>query len=110
MQSENLNMDDLNNERRRAIAETIKPISVEELKALGEGLFPSLEHPWREKFFNFIAENSGATFHHAATADRIHIIYCHAQEKGMWFLPGSGMGLLQAKGLKVMKEIVEGSH
>lgn len=105
---ENLNMDDLTEERRKSIAETIKTISVEELKGLGDGLFPYHDHPWREKFFTFIANNSGATFHHAVTHDRVHVIYCQGVDKGMWFLPGSGMGPLQAKGLKILKAIVEG--
>jgi hypothetical protein len=69
-----------------------------------------MDHPWREKFFEFIDKNAGATFHHATTNDSIHIIYCRAQDKGMWFLPGSGMGPLQAKGLKILKEVVEGKH
>lgn len=105
---ENLNMDDLTGERRKALAESIRTITVEELKALGDGIFPSFDHPWRETFFNFITENSGATFHHATTHDHVHVIYCGVQDKGMWFLPGSGMGPLQAKGLKVLKEIVAG--
>lgn len=107
MPSENLNMDDLNDARRKAIAENIRTISVEELKSLGEGLFPYLDHPWRTKFFDFLNENAGATFHHATTSDRFHVIYCHARDRGMWFLPGSGMGPLQANGLKALKEIVE---
>lgn len=94
-----LNVDEITEARRKAIGETIKPISVEELKALCEGLFPNFDHPWRGTVFTFISENSGATFHHAVTDDRIHIIYCHAKDKGMWFLPGRGMGPLQAKGL-----------
>ena len=103
-----LNMDELTGARRKSAAETIKTISVEELKGLGEGLFPYHDHPWREKFYNFIAENSAATFHHATTHDRIHIIYCQGVDKGMWFQPGSGMGPLQEKGRKILKEIVEG--
>jgi hypothetical protein len=105
-----VNITELTEERRQAIAKTIRTISVEELKALGEGLFPYAESPWREKFFNFLNENSGATFHYATTDDRIHFIYCHTQGKGMWFVPGSGMGPLQAKGVAIMKEIVERSH
>jgi hypothetical protein len=107
MQSENLNMDDLTNERRKAIKESIRVIGLEELKTLCEGLFPYHDHPWREKVFAFIAENSGATFHHAVSHDRVHFIYCHARDKGFWFLPDTGMGPLQAKGLKVFKEVVE---
>ena len=103
-------MDDLTEARRQAIAESIQAIGAEELKTLGEGLFPMHDHPWREKFFTFISENAGATFHHATTHDRVHIIYCHAQDRGMWFLPGSGMGPMQPKGLGILKQIVEGKH
>jgi hypothetical protein len=106
---ENLNMDEITEARRKAIVESIHPIGVEELKALGEGLFPYVDHPWREKFFTFVTENSGATFHHATTHDRIHIFYCQDKDRGMWFTPGSGMGPMQPKGLGIMKEIVQGN-
>lgn len=108
MLSENLNMDELNQERRKGIAASIRTISVEELKTLGERLFPFVGDPWRDKFFDFIAENPGATFHHAMTHDGVQIIYCHAKEKGMWFMPGTGMGPMQPKGLVALKQIVEG--
>ena len=101
-------MDELTNERRKAIEQTIHTISLPELKALGEGLFPQADHPWREKFFNFLNDNSGATFDHALTHDGVHIIYCREKDRGIWFTPGSGMGPLQAKGLGILKEIVAG--
>ena len=110
MATDEFNMDEVTEARRSAIAETIRTISLEELKALGEAIFPVVDHPWREKFFTFVDQNSDATFHHAITADRIHILYCHAKERGMWFVPGSGMGPLQAKGLKILKEIIEGKR
>lgn len=102
---DNLNMDEVNEARREAIRDTVHTISAEEMRSLGESLFPSAEHPWRERFFAFISENPGATYHHAVTDDNVHILYCGAQERGMWFRPGSGMGPLQAKGLQVMKEV-----
>ena len=108
MTPENLNMEEITESRRKAIAGSIRAISTEELKALGERLFPLVDHPWREKFFGIIAENPGATFHHATTHDNVQIIYCHAKEKGMWFLPGTGMGPMQSKGLGILKQIVEG--
>jgi hypothetical protein len=101
-------MDEITEARRKAIAESIQPISVEELKTLGEGLFPNLENPWREKFFTFVTENAGATFHHATTHDRVHILYCQDKDRGLWFVPGSGMGPLQPKGLAILKAIVAG--
>jgi hypothetical protein len=110
MASDNWNMDELTESRREALRDTVHTVSPEELRALGESLFPSAEHPWREKFFSFVSENAGATFHHGVTDDRIHIIFCGAQQKGMWFLPGSGMGPLQAKGIQIMTELTGGKR
>ena len=106
MSLQDLNIDELTEARRESIEKTIHPMEITELKALGESLFPSSEHPWRVTFFKFLDENASATFHHAITHDRVHIIYCHGQDKGMWFLPGSGAGPLQAKGRAILKKIV----
>jgi hypothetical protein len=103
-----MNMEEITAARRQAIAETIHSISAEELKGLGEGLFPYIDHPWREKFFTFVAENAGASFYHATTDDRVHILYCPSPDRGIWFVPGSGMGPMQPKGLATMKQIVTG--
>jgi hypothetical protein len=108
MPFDTVNMEEITKARRKAIAESIRTISAEELKALGEKLFPGVDHPWREKFFAFINENPGATFHHATAHDGVQIIYCHAEDKGMWFLPGTGMGPMQPKGRAILKKIVEG--
>ena len=108
MPFETINMEEITKARRKAIAGSIRTISVEEVKALGERLFPFVDDPWREKFFDFINANSGATFHHATTHDGVQIIYCHAKEKGIWFVPGTGMGPMQPKGLGILKQTVEG--
>jgi len=100
------NPDEITQTRREAIADTIHPISAEQMRELGNALFPTLDNPWREKFFALLDENPGATFHHATTDDPIHILYCDAQNRGMWFTPGSGMGPLQPKGLAILKELV----
>src|SRR5258705_10163296 len=110
MPFEKFDLENLNKERRKAIAKSIRTISTEELKALGEKLFPGVDHPWREKFFAFINENPGATFHHAVTSDGVNILYCRDKDKGMWFLPGSGMGPLQATGRQIMKDMITGAH
>ena len=98
MPFEKFDLESLDKERRKAIAKSIRTISVEELKKLGEEIFHYADDPWRETFFRFIAENAGATFHHAVTSDGVNIVYCRDKDKGMWFLPGSGMGPLQATG------------
>jgi len=106
MEPENLDTESITDARRKAIQQTIEPIGIEELKSLGEKVFPFLDHPWRQTFFLFLEENSGSTFYHATTNDQVEIIYCPDKVKGMWFLPQGGAGPLQARGLRILKEIV----
>lgn len=107
MLPENLNINEINDTRRKDLQETIRPIGLEELKSLEEQIFPYQESAWRERFSAFVAANPGSTFYHGHTKDGIHILYCHTKEKGIWYLPGSGLGPLLERGLKVMKQIVE---
>jgi hypothetical protein len=106
MEPENLDIESIAEARREAIEQTVQEISVEELKSIGEKIFPSLDHPWRETFFQFLEENKSHAFYHATTNDRVEVIFCPAKERGLWFLPGGGVGPLQARGLQVLKEIV----
>ena len=110
MPFEKFDLENLDKERRKAVANSIRTMSVEELKALGNEIFRYADDPWREAFFRFIAENPGATFHHAVMTDGVNIVYCRDQDKGMWFLPGSGMGPLQATGRRMMSEIIRGQR
>ena len=110
MPFEQFNLGDLDKERRKTLASSIRTITVEELKSLGESIFRYADDPWRDAFFKFIADNRGSTFHHAIASDGVNIVYCRDHDKGMWFLPGSGMGPLQATGRKAMKEIIEGGR
>ena len=107
MSLEKFDLESLNHERREALAKSIRVIDVEELKKLGNEIFHFAEDPWRDKFFQFIAENPGCTFHHAVTSDNVNIVYCRDKDIGMWFLPGSGMGPLQEQGRKVMTEVIQ---
>ena len=82
MPFETINIEEINEARRKAIGASIRTISFEEVRTLGGRLFPFLDDPWREKFFDFITENSGATFYHAATHDGVELIYCHGKGRG----------------------------
>src|SRR5438876_9693551 len=104
MPFEQFDLENLDKERRKALAKSIRTINVEELKKLGGELFRYADDPWRETFFRFIAENPGATFHHAITSDGVNIVYCREQDKGIRLLPGSGMGRLQATGHQLTKK------
>ena len=97
----------LTKERLDAMAKSIRTISIDELKKLGEQLFPYTGDVWRDAFFDFLAENQSATYHHAVTHDGVNLLYCRAKDKGIWFLPGSGLGPLQSKGRAAMKKLAE---
>jgi hypothetical protein len=101
-------MEEITETRRKALAASIRTISLEELRALGERLFPYVGDVWREQYFAFLDENPGATFHHATTHDGVQIVYCPAKNKGIWFKPGVGNGPMQPMGLAILKQIVEG--
>lgn len=94
-------------ERRKAVAESIHPVTYEELKVLGEKLFPFTDHPWRQAYFEFLEQHRTERFHHGTTQDRIDVIYCQDQNRGLWYMKGGGVGLLQEGSLKILKEIVE---
>ena len=84
----------IDNERRKAIAKSIRIISVEELKKLGEEIFDSPDRPWRQTFLSVVTENPGATFYHASAGEGVIVLYSRDDDKGLWYLPGSGLGPL----------------
>jgi hypothetical protein len=89
-----VDIETINKERRKAITKSIRIISVEELKKLGEEIFDSPDRPWRQTFLSLIAEHPGATFYHASAGEGVIFLYSRDQDKGLWYLPGSGMGPL----------------
>jgi hypothetical protein len=100
----------INTERCKAIAKSIRPISVEELKKLGEEIFDSPDRPWRQTFLRLIEENPGGTFHHADAGEGVIFLYCRDGDKGLWYLPGSGLGPLSDAGRQMMKEAIAAGH
>jgi hypothetical protein len=109
MEIENLNLEEIMEARRQAVEKSLRTISVAELKALTDELFPYIDHPWLEKFSSVINDPSSGTMRHAIVDDRVHVLYCHDKDIGMWFIPGIGKGPLEPVHLKIMKEIVAAS-
>jgi hypothetical protein len=107
MPSDYFDINSIMDDRRKAVEKSIRTVGAQELKDLGEKLFPNLDDSWRELYFDFIHENAGNTFHYAETQEGFHVIYCRAKEKGIWFIPGKGKGPLQARGLRIMNEVVD---
>ena len=106
MEPEDLDIERINEDRRKGVEQSIQVISMGDLKSLGEELFPFLDHPWRQLFFEFIEEHASDTVYHGKSDDGFEVIYCPATEKGMWFTRSRAMGPLQARAIAAMKEIV----
>jgi len=105
------NVEGIDNERRKAIAKSIRIISVEELKKLGEEMFDDPDRPWRQTALQFIAEHPGATFYHASAGEGVIFIYSRDGDRGLWYLAGSGLGPLSQTGRQLMKDaIAAGPH
>ena len=101
----------IDNARRKAIAKSIRIISVDELKKLGEEIFDSPDRPWRETFLSVVTENPGGTFYHASAGGGVIFLYSHDNDKGLWYLPGSGLGPLPEEARQLIKEaIAAGPH
>jgi hypothetical protein len=92
--------------RRHAVMESLRTISVAELNALTDELFPYTDHPWLEKFLEVVSDPASGTFYHATAGDQVQVLYCHDRNIGMWFIRGSGKGPLQPEELQIMREVV----
>jgi hypothetical protein len=99
--------DDTMETRRAAIRKTIRPATWQEIAELGEKRFPIVTDPWCVRFQEFLQTHKNATFHRAEAPGGADVVYCREADAGVWFLPGSGMGIIQPKGLKALAEIVD---
>src|SRR5215831_7114523 len=106
MPFEKFDLENRDKERRKAIAKSIRVISVEELKKLGEEIFDEPDRPWRETFLQFIPEHPGATFYRASAGEGVIFLYARDEEKGLWYLRGSGIGPLSVAGRQMTKEAI----
>ena len=94
-------------ERRAMVRKTIRPATVEELKQLGVKLFPVVTDPWAERFNAFLKDHAQDKFYLAEVPGGAQIVYCRDAGKGVWFIPGTGVGIIQPKGLQALAEIVD---
>ena len=106
MPFDKIDIESIREQRRKSVAKSIRTASGEELRKLGDEVFHDLDDPWREEFFKFIEEHSDATIYHTMASDGVHMLYCSDKDKGIWFLPGVGKGILLPTGRQMMKEAV----
>ena len=99
-------IDSINEERRKAVIKSVRVIDVEELKNLAEEIFHFPDDPWKQTLLGLIAEHPGATFYHADAGESVIFLYLPDKDKGLWCLPGSGIGSLSATGRQIMKQAI----
>ena len=99
-----VDIDKIDDDRRKRVTKSIRTINVEELNKLAEEIFQSPDDPWKQTLLQLIAENPGATFYHADAGEGVIFLYCLDVDKGLWFLSGNGMGPLSARARQMMKE------
>jgi hypothetical protein len=105
-----VDIDKIDDDRRKSVIKSIRTINVEELKKLAEEIFRSPDDPWKQTLVQLIAENRGATFYHADAGESVVFLYCRDVDKGLWYLSGNGMGPLSAPARQMMKEAIGKSH
>ncbi|MES2439338.1 MAG: hypothetical protein V4584_09735 [Verrucomicrobiota bacterium] len=93
--------------RRAKIKKTIRPATIDELKKLGEMRFPVVTDPWCIRYHEFLNTHPDARFYQAEIPEKAEVVYCREGEKGIWFIPGKGMGIIQSRGLDMLREIVD---
>jgi hypothetical protein len=101
-----VDMETLSEERRRAVQESLKSMSVAELREVVKELSGFEGDPWQENFVSVIEAHPEASFYRAVTQEGAIILYCPGEDTGVWFLPGSGMGPLPEQAKRHMKEAI----
>ncbi len=92
--------------RRAMVSKTVRPATLDELKELGEKRFPIVTDPWCVRYNDFLNQHPDASFFRAEIPGNVEIIFCRDSSKGVWFLPGKGMGILQDEGIEIMSKAV----
>ncbi len=97
----------LQKERRDAVHQSLREITLEELKkVVNENLSDFEGDPWQANFLRMIEENPQGSFYHAMTKEGAIVLYCRDENAGVWVLPGSGMGPLPDEGKRHAKEAI----
>lgn len=93
--------------RRAVIRQTIRAATWQEVAEMVAQQFPIVTDPWCVRFNEFLETHKNAKFHRAEAPGGAVVIYCREAHAGVWFIPGTGMGIIQAKGLQALAEIVD---
>jgi len=93
--------------RRKAIQQSLRTISVDELKKIARDQLAEFEgDPWQENFLRIIAERPHGSFYCAVVPEGATVLYCREEDTGVWILPGGGIGPLEDSGKRLLREAI----
>ena len=103
-----VDVETLQKERREAVRQSLRQITLKELKKVVNDNLSDFEgDPWQANFLRLIEEHSQKSFYHAVTREGAIVLYCREEDVGVWVLPHSGMGVLPDEGKSHVKEAID---
>jgi hypothetical protein len=102
-----LDIQSITEARREAIKQSLRSISVDELKKIARDQLADFEgDPWQTDFVRIIEEHPQGTFYFAIVPEGATVLYSSEEDTGVWILPGSGIGPLEDSGKRLIWEAI----
>ena len=102
-----LDIETLTEARRKAIQQSLRSMTVDELRKIARDELADFEgDPWQENFLRIIEEHPQGSFYRAVVPEGAIVLYCRDEDTGVWILPGSGMGPLEESGKRLLREAI----
>src|SRR6476646_113682 len=95
--------------RRKAVQESLEPISVGELRKVAEEHDEEFAaNPWQEECLQLMAEQPPPAFYRALPEANVVVYYCPDADFGIWIKAGVGTGKLNDADKRLLKEVIAG--
>ena len=102
-----VDLETLNQERRRAVQESLRSMTLEEVHKLIKEVLSDFEgDPWQENFLRAIEAHPQGSFYRAVVPEGVILLYCADEDIGIGVLPGSGMGPLPKEAKSDIKHAI----
>jgi hypothetical protein len=86
-----LDMQNITEARRKAIQQSLRSISVDELKKISRDQLAEFEgDPWQTKFVRIMEQYPQGSFYCAVVPEGATVLYCCEQDAGMWVCRAAG--------------------
>jgi hypothetical protein len=102
-----VDIETLQEERREAVHQSLREITLKELKKVVNDDLSDFEgDPWQANFLRIIEEHPQGSFYHAVTREGAIVLYSRDEDAGVWVLPQTGSGPLPEDGKRHVREAI----